>query len=379
VILVDATPLQSEHARRGVGTYVRNLAEQLVRLAPEEVRFAVTAHGLDVLPAGVRDRATIGRRGHRPAQVYWVYNEWFLRRRIGEMRPAVFHATDFNGLVRTRTARTIATLHDLTALKQPRSAPGLSTQAAELRWQVYFRKLARAEHVIAVSEQVRWDAVSLLGLHEDRITVIPEGVDLRRFRPGADAAEFAAYEPYFLCVGGGNPNKNVRGVCRAFAGAFGAAGPERLLLAGDWAQLERQRLLRLAAELDVASRIHFLGYVSDGDLPGLYGHALALVFPSLEEGFGLPVLEAMACGTPVVTSSRGATTEVAGEAALLVDAHCVQDIARAMRAVFSAPELRADMIARGLKHALQFSWEETARRTLEVYQNVFPMSSSTKR
>lgn len=367
-VLIDASPLQSEHRYRGVGTYVRELIPQLIALDPERFVFAAARRDLDTLDPNIRDRTVTGRRGHRPAQMYWLYNEWFLRRAVRASRPDAFHATDFNGLIPGSGIPVVTTLYDCTPLKEGLSHPGLSGRLSDLRWwEYYYHKLPRASHIIAISEYARQDAVRLLGIPEDRITVIPLGVDSHRFQPGKGAGRFGSEPPYFLFVGGRAPSKNLDRVMEAFSNAAAETGDTYLYIAGPQNSDDRAWLTETTTRLGTHRRVRHLGFVDGNDLPSLYANARAFVFPSLEEGFGLPILEAMACGAPVITSNRSVMPEVAGSAAVLIDPTDSSELARALRELHLDAALRADLTRRGLARAQGFSWSRVARQTIAVY------------
>lgn len=369
MILVDATPLQSEHRSRGVGTYVSELVRGLAASGRSDIWFAAVSGG--ALPSLIPpERAVVGFRRHHPAQVYWAYNEWFLRRAIHRSRARLFHATDFNGLVIPRGVRAVTTLYDLTPLREGLDHRRLSGRLSDLRWTTYYRrKLPRASIVIAISRQAARDATSMLGLSEDRLVVIPLGVDRDRFKPVQPEGD-AAERPYLLFIGARAPNKNLDRTLEAFARVAAECPSPRLVLAGPWRQIDRDWLERVVARLEISTRVELAGFIAPDDLPVLYSGAIALLFPSLEEGFGLPVLEAMACGTPVVTSDRGVLAEIAGDAALKVDPYDVDHLAAVIRSVVADPDLRRVLSGRGLARAAQFTWASTVARTLEVYDSL---------
>jgi glycosyltransferase involved in cell wall biosynthesis len=194
--------------------------------------------------------------------------------------------------------------------------------------------------------------------HEDDRRSLVDGV-----QPDASQQPATPREPYFLYVGTIQPRKNLVRLLEAFA----QLSPEapRLVIAGKRGWLSAP-IERRAAELGLAERVVFAGYVPDAELPGLLRGALAFVFPSLYEGFGMPVLEAMAAGVPVLTSSTSALPEVAGDAALLVDPCDTAAIAGGMARLAGDASLRADLRARGLARAAEFTWERCARETLAV-------------
>lgn len=367
--LVDATPMQSEHRLRGVGTYTRHLCEALARLAPDEVRFVAEARGLDLLPPAVRARAVTGFRPHQPAQLYWLANEWFLRRAAARVRPLVFHATDFNGVIRPAGGRLVATLYDLTWYKQRPQAAGLSARLSDLRWQVYYgQKLPSAHHLVAISESARQDAIGLLGIPAVGITTVPLGVDAARFQPGRGQGAYAGTSPYLLFVGSAEPQKNLARVLRAFAAVATTLHPTRLCIAGPWPTEAADALCAQSRALGIEPQVQVLGFVPAPDLASLYANALALVFPSLEEGFGLPVVEAMSCGTPVLTSDRGALAETSGGAALAVDPTDEAALAAAMARIATDDPLRESLAKSGQVRAKAFQWDTLAARTLNIYR-----------
>lgn len=370
MILFDATPLQSEHRLRGLGTYTLNIALNLLDICSESIAFAAAAGDFDRLPEAVRRRAVVERRGHRPAQVYWLYNEWFLRRVTRQVRPSVIHATDFNGLIVPRGIPTIATLHDVTVYKEGFNHSDLSGRLSDLRWKIYFhRKLPRATHIIAISDAVKADAIHLLGIPEHRISVVPHGIDVEIFRP--DSGPKPTNDPYLLFVGGRNANKNLSRVLDAFTVVKDEFPGMSLRIAGGWSVHDLEWLREQTYLRDIEQRVQHIGYVTQEELVTAYSHAEAFLFPSLEEGFGLPILEAMACGSPVITSNRGAMREVAGNAAQLIDPEDTEEIVTAIRDVLLKPRLKDELIQLGRTRASEFSWKSAARKTFEVYQEFY--------
>ncbi len=369
-ILVDVTPLQSEHRFRGVGLYTRQLVAGLIARMPE-VQFAASRWGREQLPELIVPHTVWGYRGHRPAQVYWMYNEWFLREIIARTRPRLFHATDFNGTIRPAKIPTVATLYDLTALKQGLKHHGLSQRLSDLRWTVYYRhKLPRVDHLIAISHGVKIDAVNLLGIPPEQITVIPLGVDVQSLRPAVGAGPYNDHPPYFLFVGGADPNKNLPRILQAFSHITDRYPEIFFYFAGNWRTPDIQWLARSTTDIGISARVRHLGFVPQDDLASLYANAISFVFPSLEEGFGLPVLEAMACGCPVITSNRSVLAEVAGSAARLVDPENVDALVQALEDMLSSAITRQGYSAKGLQRVKEFTWDKMVERTIAVYQDV---------
>ena len=283
----------------------------------------------------------------------------------------VFHATE-HLLPRLRCIRSVFTLHDLIFRFDPGSHLPLN--------RIYLntmmpRFLRAADAVIAVSECSQRDAVRLYGTPTEKIHVIPEGVDAR-FKPvGQQQIEqvrsrYHLPERFVLSVGTIEPRKNLPTLFEALA-APREPGLETwpLVIAGKPGWLY-EPILRRIADLNLQDSIHLTGFFPDDDLPALYSAATVLAMPSRYEGFGLPVLEAMACGTPVICSNTSSLPEVAGDAALLVPPEDVQGWVEAIAHVMNDDALRLQMRERGFVQAARFSWENAARQTAEVYRQI---------
>ena len=224
------------------------------------------------------------------------------------------------------------------------------------------RVLHRAQHIICVSTATAQDAMEFCQVPAHKLTVIPQGYDRDHFRP-LDLPT----QNYVLYVGRPNPYKNLYRALTAFSKVPGHQKYE-FWIAGPADKRYMPALEGLAWELGVQLRV--LNYVSYDELPKLMNQAIALIFPSQWEGFGLPVLEAMACGTPVITSNLSSMPEVAGDAALLVNPHDTKDITQAMTAILKDDRLRADLRDRGLRQVQNFSWERTAAETQSLLSSV---------
>jgi glycosyltransferase involved in cell wall biosynthesis len=267
-------------------------------------------------------------------------------------------------------------MHDAFNFEQHKT----SNYAPPISWaeQAYFSwaipdSLARARRVLCVSETTAQEMRRLVPQARDKLRVVPHGVS-RHFRVLGNRGDVAARcadlvgsaEPFLLSVGGVSPNKNHFRMLRAFAAAFPEGSAVRLAVVNRFGNAAPLR--ELAHKLGVSERYISLGSPSDGDLVTLLNGAAGLAFCSTVEGFGLPILEAMACGCPVLTSTLSCMPEVAGEAALLADPYDLADMAHAMRRLVSEPSLAAELCARGLERVKRFTWERAARSTLEVYE-----------
>ncbi|MFW6162366.1 MAG: glycosyltransferase family 4 protein [Planctomycetota bacterium] len=319
------------------------------------------ASPLDGCPIAVQ-RLPVSNRS-RLARI--AYEQAWLRRHLGDAD--LLHAPGYVAPVRLPVPM-VVTVYDLIALRHPR----LAKRSNWVHYRLRLPRAARAARLIIVpSEAVAADVSQHLGIPRSRVRVVPLGV-ADRFRPPAPEAVAALRErhglaePFVLFVGNVEPKKNLPTLIRAFAAVHREGRPHRLVLAGarGW---KCREVYALPASLGIEDAVRFLGYVPEAELPALYGAAEAFVFPSLVEGFGLPPLEAMACGTPVVTSDAGALVETAGDAALRVPAHDVEALADALRRVLDDPALRETMIDEGRRTAARFTWSRTAELTRAVY------------
>jgi len=284
---------------------------------------------------------------------------------LGPRRVALFHGLN-QRLPRLAFPRRVTTFHDLLVMTGEYSTPAFRRRFTELARDA----AARSDHIIAVSEHTASHLRNLLGVEPARITVVHHGVDPAREVSAADLAAFRRRQglerPFLLHVGAIQTRKNIVRLLEALEQMNGRA---ELVLAGSDGYGAPEIHARIAASR-ARSRIHALGYVPSQVLQRLYRTATALAFPSLEEGFGLPVLEAMSAGLPVVTSNRASLPEVAGDAAVLVDPEDTAAIAGALTRVVEDADLRSGLIRKGLARAAQFGWDQAAARTLEVYRKL---------
>jgi glycosyltransferase involved in cell wall biosynthesis len=284
----------------------------------------------------------------------------------------VFHCSDVL-LHKPHSTRTVVTVHDLSTLLFPQFHLCSTVELHEKKIR-FVRQ--QADVVIAVSESTRRDVIDHLGLPPDRVHVVYEAADAQ-FRPIEDTGTVAtvvhryglALNNYVLTVGTLEPRKNQTRLVEAFhlLRHRRAVTNLKLVVAGRKGWLYDD-LFRRVEELGLTKDVIFAGVVPDKDLPALMNGALMFVYPSLYEGFGLPVLEAMACGVPVITSNVSSLPEVAGDAAVLVDPCDVEGLAQAMQSLIESEEVRATLRRNGLAQAAQFSWERAARETLLAYQ-----------
>ena len=292
-----------------------------------------------------------------------------------ERRPAagevdVFHATTYS-VPHGLSARLVLTVYDLTFLTHPQFHT-LTNRLHCLRGLA--RAISAGARLIAISRHTRQDLVRLLALDEAAIPVVYLAAEPRFAPPPAAevraglAQRFGLTEPYVLSLGTVEPRKNLTTLMAAFERLPDQLRDTHLLVvagAEGWLAADHRSL---AAAAGVGDRVRWLGAVADADLPLLYAGAAAFAYPSLYEGFGLPPLEAMACGAPVVASNSSSLPEVVGEAAVLVDPTSVESVRDGLASVLADEALRRSLRAAGLARAAEFSWERTARETLAVYR-----------
>lgn len=261
--------------------------------------------------------------------------------------------------------RFVVTVHDLIPLRFPRRNSLLTLYCRYYLPQV----LAQSQHIICDSKTTARDIQNFLGISTKKITAIPLAYNSDHFRLlTIDNQEINQNHPYFLYIGRHDPYKNLHRLIDAFA-AIHNSQDYQLWIVGISDQRYTPKLKIQADELGLSKQIKFLDYVPYNQLPTIINQAIALVFPSLWEGFGLPVLEAMACGTPVITSNISSLPEVAGEAALLVNPYNTKEITNAMQTIAEDSKLRSHLSNLSLEQAKQFSWQKTGQATKEILEN----------
>ena len=266
------------------------------------------------------------------------------------------------------------TMHDLTMFHNPEFYNPL------IRWRLNHsvrRGLKSARVVVCVSDCVRQVANETFGLPAGKLAVVHHGVNVAfRQIPAKEAAELLAQHygikrPYVVFVGKMQARKNIPRILEAFHRVRRDSQSDLALVLAGTRGSTADGIEEVIHRLQLAEHVVELGHVDQEHLPALYSGAQMLVFPSLYEGFGIPVLEAMACGTPVLTSNVSALPEVAGNCALLVDPYSVEAISQGMLELCANEGLRQSLRSRGLEHAKKFTWEQTARQTLSVYHRVW--------
>jgi glycosyltransferase involved in cell wall biosynthesis len=348
----------------GIGRYMKCLAESITAQAPEhEYLLILPPDGEHLVHAPNAQKLCTDLK-------YYSFREQFeLPRILSRHKVDLLHGPHFL-LPLVRPCPAVATIHDVIYMACPGDLPSL---AGRLYYRAMMTACSRvATRIITDSKHSKAEIVRYLNADPAKIEVVYPAVD-PFFQSGADPAEVASVHPrfgihrdYILSVGIYKPRKNHAGLLKAFQLLVKSGAQSQLVIAGPMGE-GKPILQRLAAELGIAEHVVFTGFVNDADLRALYSGARVCVCPSLYEGFGFTVLEAMACGAPVVCSSATSLPEVAGKAALYFDPYKQDEMATQLYKAISDDTVRETLIADGRSNLLRFKWEETARQTLAVY------------
>jgi glycosyltransferase involved in cell wall biosynthesis len=357
----------------GIGTYIRNLVTALAAIDREN-HYTLTATAEESTElAGLPPNFEMAIY-HAPKRAIWedVTFAWFVK----GLAPDVIHVP-LNQVPLLIPKPYVVTIHDMSSFL----FAGVSGFRENARLYRFRRGLRRADRVIAVSAATRRDVENMLAVGPDKIRQVHNAPDPRFLSPSSSEDQSQLLEryqiqyPYLLYAGRIRPHKNIPRLIEAFAVVRGEleGHPEykdlRLLIIGDEIS-KHPEVRRATVQTRTQQVVRFLGFLPFETLKTFYSAAKAFVFPSLYEGFGLPPLEAMATGTPVITSSVSSLPEVVGEAAMIVNPENVFDIARGIRDVLLDRELRERLIAAGHQQVRQFNWERTAQEVLQVYREV---------
>ena len=353
----------------GIGQYTVRLAQALA---------AIDRDNTYVILQSRKDRAPLVEAANVRHHKMWTpphhrYEQLTLPLELAPLGLDLLHCPDFIPPFHRR-CRAVITVHDVAFLR----FPGLLTAESQRYYGQIARAVQNADHIIAVSESTKKDLISLVGADASRITVVHEAAGTV-FHP-ADAAairqvreRYGLAGDYILFVSTIEPRKNIPFLLHAYARLRetwqGDGEIPSLVLAGNRGWLY-DRIFTVIYQLKLTPSVIVTGGVPVEDLPALFSGALFFVMPSLYEGFGLPVLEAMSCGTPVIASNTSSLPEVAGDAAILIDPQDIVGLAAAMQRLCNDAALRHEMRARGMAQAARFSWQRAARETLAVYQTV---------
>jgi glycosyltransferase involved in cell wall biosynthesis len=365
-IAIDARKLHDF----GIGTYIRNLVRGLAKI-DQTTEYVLLSRDKDLgfaATLGPNFRAVAERAGH-----YSVAEQLSLPLAVRRERVDLFHAPHYV-LPLLTPGRSVVTIHDCIHLMFPeylKHRLGYAYARASM-----WTAAHKADRIFTVSEQSKRDILKFFHVPPDKIVVTPNAIDERfSVEPNAEHVtqireRYQLSHAYILYVGNIKPHKNLERLIEAFhlVRSQGRSELELLIIGDEISKL--QSLRRAVHKYDLHRYVRFHGFVPQETLSVLYRLASVFVFPSLYEGFGLPPLEAMACGTPVVTSNVSSLPEVVGDAAVLVDPYSPEAIAEGILKVLSSAHLRADMRQRGFARVKEYSWERSVARVREVYGEV---------
>jgi len=371
-IAIDYTPAYEQGG--GIGRYVRDLVTALSLIDNQsDYRLFVS---------GASKNTLLDQVGHnfswKPTR---ISPKWFARlwHRLKIPLPVeqftgridLYHATDFVLPPTLQSTKTLLTVHDLSFVRVPETAsPSLKAYLDR----VVPLSVKRADHILADSQATKDDLMELYGVTPEKITVLLTGVD-KRFQPSnigelTMRSKYALSDrPYLFTIGTVQPRKNYARIIHSLAKLRAEGHDLDLVIAGGRGWLE-DPIYQAIQETQMMDYVKLIGFADDEDIPTLYTQAKCVVFPSLYEGFGYPVLEGMACGTPVVTSNVSSLPEVAGDAALMVNPYDVDAITNAIRSIITDSELRKTLTERGFEQIKQFTWEKSARQLHQIYTDL---------
>ncbi|MBC8098858.1 MAG: glycosyltransferase family 4 protein [Armatimonadetes bacterium] len=372
IIALDYTPAYEQGG--GIGRYVRELTAALAQQPLDAVRYRLFVAGathadLPPLPSEAFS--------WHPTRITpkWLARIWHRARlplptvEAFTGRVTMYHATDFVLPPVLPGTRTLLTVHDLSFARVPESAaPSLKAYLDA----VVPRSVRRADHILADSQATKADLIALYHTPPTKISVLLSGVEAR-FRhennPSVLLTMRIKYKlgdrPYILAVGTVQPRKNYVRLAQALAQIRTQHDIGLVIVGGKgWLDAPIYTAIR---DLGLSDVVHFTGFADEADLPALYSGAVCVALPSLYEGFGIPILEAIACGVPVVTSNLSSLPEVAGDAALLINPYDVEALTHALNRLITDSDLRTTLIARGDERVKQFTWDSAAQQLRQIY------------
>ncbi|GBO52263.1 glycosyl transferase, group 1 [Pseudanabaena sp. lw0831] len=340
----------------GTTNYALNLLPHLKKIEP----IVLTSQSLpnyNCYYTPVNQTSEQGFEGHL-RRLLWI--QFQLPKIYGELKSQLLFSPISEAPLWSK-CRSVIMAHDFIPLRFPKKFSPLTAYHQYYVPQV----LIQSEHIVCNSQSTAKDIVEFCHITASKITPILLAYDSNHFRPLGVSQLRSQTHQYFLYIGRHDPYKNISRLFSAFAN-LRSSHEYQLWLAGPSDNRYTPALKKQAKELGITDQVKFLDYVPYDDLPKIISGAIALVFPSLWEGFGLPVLEAMACGTPVITSNLSSLPEVAGNAAILIDPYKVEEITDGMQAIANDAGLRSHLSELGLARASLFSWEKTGQETAEV-------------
>lgn len=354
-------------AHTGIGTYVRNLASFLPRITRKH-SFRIIVNEKN----GLADESGLEYvETSSVIPIYSIKEQLKLPLEVRRTKPDIVHYPSFNMPLLGR-GRVVVTIHDLIYYIFPEACPSLKARAYA---KVMFMAAARSsKEIITVSEHTKRDIVTRLGVRPEKISVIYHGID-PAYKPQKDGSKlkstlekYSIKGDFIFYVGNHFMNKNLERLITAFSEI---KNKNVQLVLGGKPDTRRKALYEMPNRLGVSERVTFIGRVDDEDLPRLYSACTLFIFPSLYEGFGLPPLEAMSCGAPVLSSSATSLPEVVGDGAILFNPYETAEIKASIDRALESTALRDELREKGIQRAQLFDWMDTASKTLSVYEKAF--------
>ncbi|MCX7823814.1 MAG: glycosyltransferase family 4 protein [Syntrophobacterales bacterium] len=362
----------------GIGRYVRSLYEVILKYEGVDVTFFDGVKSEKTLPP-YRDPkkyiSFIDRFSSLPwwatswvRSLYWLFFEKRLQKLLDKVKASLYHEPALFPAKITHRPQ-VLNIHDLSLMKMDQFHP----KDRVTFFRIFFKKrLSLANHIITVSEFIKGEVSDLLSVPLEKITAIPLAPSKHFYpRPSSEVRKvmekYNLRKPFIIAVGSIDPRKNLKLVIQALNTMD---YKDLVLVLVGWKGWGYKELEKDLNRLKRGDKVRLLGYVPDEDLASLYSGALSLVYPSLYEGFGLPVVEAMACGCPVICSNTSSLPEVAGNAAILIDPYDSRALAEAIAAFLENKPLREQFIHLGFYRLAHFSWEKTAEKTIQLFRSL---------
>jgi len=378
-ILLDAFPLNAP--KSGVGYYTYHLLKALSQVYKSEDEFIYfygrrfskeiidRPHSVDAAT-----RKTLKALFRDPYRITQPIKELIFKFGAKKINPDIYHETNY--VLLPYSGKQVVTVFDMSIKRFPETHP-----AGRVKFfnEYFDKRIPNANHILSISEFTKNELVEIMGISPDKITVTPLAQPENFYAPSNSQIEQFKKEKqlpdnYFLYLGNIEPRKNLISLIHAYKNFSESKHNIKLILAGEQTWLS-EPVIQEIKNLNLENSVFLPGYLDENDLPLWYGSALAFVYPSKYEGFGLPVIEAMAAGTPVITSNISSLPEVAGDAAVLISPDDIDAWANSMATIANSSEMRERYINSGITRASEFSWEKCAKMTYDVYTKVVSRTS----
>jgi len=357
----------------GIGTYTHDIVEALLSIDKNNDYFLIHGRVIDIDIYREQDQILIEKTDFGPGSTYfWRFIKLPYQLKSLSSLDLVHDPYEIGPLSFRLPFKKLITIHDLAPMLYPETCSFVNSLAHRL---LLRRTAQTVDKIVTDSYSSKMDIVKYLGISEENIAVIPGGVHPRfsQLSPEEMKIDDKSYEipsKFILYVGTLEPRKNIPNLIRAYNRLKEAGLEHKLVIVGKtgW---KYKSIFKIIYDLNLSKDVILTGYIPECDLPKIYNAADLFVYPSLYEGFGLPPLEAMACGCPVITSNTSSLPEVVGQAGIMVNPHDVKELANTMYTVLTDEGLRTTMIERGLQQAKKFNWNISAKRLLYEYQSIF--------